>query len=101
MKNQLLPSRIRSESIGGEHPGPICAETWFLLLSRKWATNMRHSSIYKLSKVEERTLRFEEKFGEGWDPVAKTTRKEIASGAASKRAGGGTIIGIFTGYRSG
>ena len=29
--------------------------------------------IYKLSKVEERTPSFEEKFGKGWDSVAKTT----------------------------
>lgn len=43
MKNQPSPPRARSESSGGEHPAHICAEIWFLLLSRKWATNMRHS----------------------------------------------------------
>ncbi len=41
------------------------------------------TSIYKLSKVEERTPSFEEKFGKGWDAVAKTTRKEMASRADS------------------
>lgn len=42
MKNQPSPSRTRSESNGGEHPGHICAEIWFLPSSRKWAMNKRH-----------------------------------------------------------
>ncbi len=33
--------------------------------------------------------------------MAGTTRKEMVSGAASKRAGGRTIISIFERYRSG
>ena len=63
-----------------------------------------YNSLYNYSlgpKVEDGTPSSEEKFGQERDPMAGTTRKEMVSGAASKRAGGRTIISIFERYRSG
>lgn len=59
------------------------------------------TSVYKLSKVEEKAPSFEEKFGKDWNPVAKTNQKEMASRGASKYPGNGTAIGILAGDKNG
>ena len=58
-------------------------------------------SVYKVSKVEEVTRSSEEELGQARDPMTETIRKEMVSRAATKRAGGRNIIGIFERYRSG
>ena len=57
------------------------------------------TSVYKVSKVEEGTPSSEEEFGQARNLMAEATRKEMVIRAASKRAGGRTIIGIFERYR--
>ena len=43
-----------------------------------------NAPIHKVSKVEDGTPSFEERFGQDRDSMAETTRKKMASGAASK-----------------